>query len=299
MVETSQPSTSIATAAGAPRPEAPPRAVPTVPWWGGALALLVGGIGAQIAGVIPVLVAGAVWIVEHGGPPDPSRVVSELIGNFWVLGPSILLTGLTMTAVAVLTTRLFRAPLMQALALRGAPWPVFIAAPIGILALGPTSELCLRFMQEYFPGATFGAIDGLSDLARSAPIYLVLPAMALVPGFCEEILFRGLFQNAIRDRRRGLVLSAVLFAAYHTDPHHVAAVLPLGLYLAWLMYRTKSLAVTVTSHTVNNAVAVLGSVYLGEEAAEQTSEWWWAPIGWVVFGVCAAVVWRTTRKKES
>ncbi|MCA9604476.1 MAG: CPBP family intramembrane metalloprotease [Myxococcales bacterium] len=286
-----------------PPPDPAPPARRRVPWWGGALALVVGGISAQIVGAIPVIVGAVIWLAGHGATnaePDTDQMMRELTRSFWVLGPSIVMTGGTMALVAFVTAKLARVPARDALGLRGAPWPAFLAAPIGILALGPTSDVLRRLMQEHLPWATLGALEGLDQVARSAPIWIAVPAMAFVPGFAEEVLFRGVFQRSIRNGVLAVLLSGSLFAAYHMDPQHVVAVLPLGFYLAWLAQRTGSLAVPVTGHVFNNAAAVIGSVYLADQVtADEPLDWWWAPIGWVVCAACVAVVWYTTRKQEA
>lgn len=267
--------------------------------WQGGVALVVGGIAAQLAGAA-AFVAGAVWMVASGQGTDPVTIQAELLGSFWVLGPSIFLTGLTMFLVGVGTPWLAKARLKTALGLRGAPWPVFIAAPLGILALGPTSDLARTLMQELAPGWTFGSLEALNEVARSAPLWAIVPAMAFVPGIAEETLFRGMFQRSIAAPRLALVLSAVLFAAYHMDPHHVAAVLPLGFYLAWLGYRTNSLYVPVVAHIANNAAAVLGSRYLPAEQPSVLEEWWYVPIGWAIAAGCVGVVvWATRRSMHA
>jgi len=289
-------------------PEAPaadepaPRERRHVPWWGGVLALVIGGIVAQLVGAAPVLIGAIVWMAQHGAPADPAandQMMRELTHSFWVLGPSIVMTGGTMALVAFATAKIAKVPFKRALGLRGAPWPAFIAAPIGILALGPTSDALRRLMQHFLPWFTLGALEGLDEVARSAPIWVVLPAMALVPGFAEEVLFRGVFQRSIRNGVLAVLLSGGLFALYHMDPQHVVAVLPLGFYLAWLAHRTESLAVPVTGHVFNNAAAVFGSVYFAEEiAADEPLDWWMVPAGWAVCAVCVAAVWWSTREAK-
>ncbi|MFK7987229.1 MAG: lysostaphin resistance A-like protein [Sandaracinaceae bacterium] len=266
-------------------------------WWQGSLALLVGGIGAQVAGFVPVLVAIA-WVIVDRGIQEPGALeplMQRTVTQFAVLGPSIAMTGATMALVALVMPLLSGARVKTALGLRGAHWATFLVAPFGILSLGPTSDGMRRLMQAYLPDFTFGTLEGLDQMARSAPWFLVVPAMALVPGFAEELLFRGAFQNAIRNRGLALVLSAVLFALYHTDPHHVAAVLPLGFYLAWLRHRTGSTFVPIAAHVANNATAVIATLALSQEQAEDAFEWWWIPIGWVVCAITVAVVWFVTR----
>lgn len=266
-------------------------------WWQGSLALLVGGVGAQVAGFIPVVVA-LVWVVVDRGLQDPAGLeplMQETVTQFAVLGPSIAMTGATMALVAFVIPLLSGTRAKSALGLRGAHWATFLVAPFGILSLGPTSDGMRRLMQAYLPDFTFGTLEGLDQMARSAPWFLVVPAMALVPGFAEELLFRGAFQNAIRRRGLALVLSAVLFALYHTDPHHIAAVLPLGFYLAWLRHRTGSTFVPIAAHVANNATAVIATLALSEAPTDDAFEWWWIPVGWLVCGVTVAVVWFVTR----
>jgi membrane protease YdiL (CAAX protease family) len=173
-------------------------------------------------------------------------------------------------------------------------------APTGILALGPTSDGLRRAMVELAPWATFGTLEGLDRLATSAPIWVIVPLMALVPGFAEELLFRGMFQGSIRRPALAIFFSGLLFAAYHTDPHHVVAVLPLGFYLAWLRHRTGSTFVPITAHVVNNATAVIAVVVIGQDGAEEAPfEWWWMPVGWLVVAVIVAVIVRVTRPRLS
>lgn len=271
-----------------------------VPWWAAASALLFGGLAAQIAGAIPVAVGIVVFLVDHadeGPPADMAPVILALTRTFWVLGPSIALVGGTMALFAFVVPLLAKVPLKRALGLNGAPWVAFLVAPVGMLALGPTSDFLRRMMQELFPWATFGALEGLDQIARAAPIFIVLPAMALVPGFAEELLFRGLFQRSIRTAWLAVILSGILFACYHMDPQHVVAVLPLGLYLAWLAQRTDSVFVPISAHVFNNTAAVLGSVYFPEAAGDESIDWWWMPIGWAVCASMVFVVWWSTRKK--
>lgn len=259
--------------------------------------MVVGGIGAQVMGFIPVLVV-LVSSVELGAVPDPVALEAELTGavtQITVLGPSILLVGATMAGVALLAPIVARAPVRASLGLRGAPWPAFLLAPLGILALGPTSDALRRLAQHLAPGLTFGALEGLDAAARSAPLFVIVPLFALVPGIAEELLFRGALQSSIRRRAVAIPVSGLLFAAYHTDPHHVAAVVPLGLYLAWLRDRTNSTWVPIAAHITNNAIAVIAAVTLGEEAADEPLPWWALPIGLAVASACIAGIVRVTR----
>lgn len=268
-------------------------------WWHGALVLVVVGIGAQLAGAMAFAVAMIVDAVASGAPL--TSLTGEGAIKFATIAPSILVTGLTMAGGAALVPRLAGVPVAKALGIRRAPWPAFVAAPIGILALGPTSDALRRLMQTYAPALTFGSLDSLDQIARSAPVWLVAPLFALVPGIAEELLFRGAFQRSIRTRWLAVILSGFLFAAYHTDPHHVIAVLPLGFYLAWLGDRTGSVLVPITAHIANNATAVVAAVVFGageggDGIAAMGDDVWWIPVGLAITGGSAGIVHWVTRR---
>ena len=254
----------------------------------------------ELGFVAPASLAMVVLLAD-GVPPEAlqlelTRMIQE---EFWVIGTSILCTGAAMSLIAIAFVGTAKGVKLRAgLGLRGAPLATFVVAPIGILALGPVSDLMRRAMQYFLPWFTLGSLEGLDRVANAAPLYLVVPAMALVPGVAEELLFRGMFQSSIRFRWFGVVMTGVLFAAYHTDPHHVAAVLPLGIYLSWLRMRTGSTLVPITAHIANNATAVIASVLLEGGAEGETLDWYWIPIGLAVAGFCCAVVWYTTRGRN-
>jgi membrane protease YdiL (CAAX protease family) len=259
-------------------------------WWQGTAILIVGGIAAQIAGGIAMVVGAA---IESGGQADLSAGVRL---SFEVVAPAVVLTGITMLAFALALPLITKVRPREALGLRGAPWPAFIAGPLGIVALGPTSDAVRRLMVQIAPNLTLGTLDDLEAITRAAPLWAAVPLFALVPGICEEALFRGAFQRSIRLRLLAIPLSGVLFAVYHADPHHIAAVVPLGLYLAWLGDRTNSLFVPISAHVTNNAIAVVASKLLDASADAPADPWWFVPVGWIVAALAAAVVWWSTRR---
>ncbi|MEL7265552.1 MAG: CPBP family intramembrane glutamic endopeptidase, partial [Planctomycetota bacterium] len=89
----------------------------------------------------------------------------------------------------------------------------------------------------------------------------LFPMMILIggtPGLCEELLFRGYVQTRLVkfSAVMGVIVASVLFAAAHMDLTHSLTVLPLGLYLGWVSYRSGSLFPAMLGHFVNNAMAV-------------------------------------------
>jgi membrane protease YdiL (CAAX protease family) len=68
-------------------------------------------------------------------------------------------------------------------------------------------------------------------------------------------MFRGLLQTAAQRRWVGITASGLAFSLFHLDPQHIAGVLPLGFFLAWVGSRCGTF-VTIFAHVVNNTAAI-------------------------------------------
>lgn len=98
--------------------------------------------------------------------------------------------------------------------------------------------------------------------AKYAPFttYATLIASVLVAPFCEEVFFRGfVFMGLLRSMPLwpAIVLSALIFAVAHADPASFAVLFVIGLALAYLRWRTRSLWPGIFLHLLNNAVGAL------------------------------------------
>lgn len=92
-----------------------------------------------------------------------------------------------------------------------------------------------------------------------------LAMLALVPGICEEVLFRGYAQRQFERSRSatfGIVLSGVLFGLYHLRPSQLLPLTFLGLYLAYLTWRTGSLIPAMVVHFAHNGLAVFAAHFI-------------------------------------
>ena len=89
--------------------------------------------------------------------------------------------------------------------------------------------------------------------------------MGLVAALSEELFFRGLLQQILIKNKINahiaIVLTAVLFSAFHLQFFGFLPRLFLGLILGYLYYITQNLWVSITAHFINNAFAVI-SVHL-------------------------------------
>ncbi len=86
--------------------------------------------------------------------------------------------------------------------------------------------------------------------------------IALLPAFCEEILFRGALQGIIHQMVKhpwtAIIITAFLFSALHFQFQGLFPRMFLGVVLGALYYYSGSLWPCILAHFVNNAVQVIG-----------------------------------------
>lgn len=88
---------------------------------------------------------------------------------------------------------------------------------------------------------------------------LLFVTIALVAPLLEEILFRGLLQNALSKRLpawAAIALSALVFGAMHMDLYAMPPLVLMGAIFGVIYHLTGSLRVTIVLHMINNAAAL-------------------------------------------
>ena len=193
------------------------------------------------------------------------------------------------------------------------PRPVFWLAGLMLgISLWPIVMWLTTVWSEVY-GSLSGA-DAAGDwhkrLVELASKYVemfkqVSPAMiaivfAIVPALCEEWFFRGMLLRTLLGRGKSvalaIVLSAVLFGAFHTISNSVIAIdrlIPttlVGLILGYLAYKSDSIWPGVILHAIHNSFVVFLATYQEQLAkyswfpAEQES----VPVSWVLTGAAIA-----------
>lgn len=114
------------------------------------------------------------------------------------------------------------------------------------------------------------------DVSRMSPYEIVLQfiVMCLVPGICEEFLFRGtILTNCLPfGRSRAIFISALLFALMHQNSEQIFYTFVAGIILGVLYEYTGSIWNCVLLHIMNNFLSlftmVLGEYYQWTPKAE-------------------------------
>lgn len=92
-----------------------------------------------------------------------------------------------------------------------------------------------------------------------------LTVLALTPAICEELLFRGYVQRQAERSMGiwgGLLFTGIIFGLYHLRLSQLIPLSVLGVYLAYVTWRTGSLWPAVVLHLINNGFAVTLATYV-------------------------------------
>ena len=138
-------------------------------------------------------------------------------------------------------------------------WGV-LAGFVGLMFAGIVALITQAIAGEFSSAAG----DVALELREEGPFWaLLLFAVMIMVGapIVEEIAFRGLIFNALRKKGLGavstIIITAVIFSAFHFEPIRFFLLLPIGLVYGWVRWKTGSLGAAMVAHGVNNAPAAL------------------------------------------
>ncbi len=148
--------------------------------------------------------------------------------------------------------------------LRLSPW-VFAILPAGITLILASATVNASLVNVIGYSEFFNGLVG-GDSAPYAPYQIVLQVLttALVPGFCEELLFRGAIQTNLVPfgRSNAIFISAFLFALMHQNAGQIFYAFAAGILLGVIYEMTESIWACTALHVMNNLYATVEGVLL-------------------------------------
>jgi sodium transport system permease protein len=202
----------------------------------------------------------------------------------WSILPGLLLTEWGLLLLPTLAVLWFtKTSIRESLLLHAPPplaWPGSLLLGLGwvviLLQVGvwhqrvlPLPEDALAVMEGLFAGG--GTLPGLLWL---------LFCVAISAALCEEVVFRGFIQSGLRPRLGAwpaVVLTALLFGAFHLSVHRFLPTALTGLVIGAVALRTASLGPGILLHVLVNGLSVLvasGWITLPEGTEERGAPGW-------------------------
>jgi membrane protease YdiL (CAAX protease family) len=130
--------------------------------------------------------------------------------------------------------------------------------------------------------------------------------VAILAPIIEEILFRGIIMHGLmRNYKSGyaVFLSGILFSVFHLNPWQMTYTFFLGLFLGWIMIRSRSLPLCIITHSINNIIVLLSITFQNEIKNSLLSNM--GTLGSVLLSIGAivisafAIILITRRKKQN
>lgn len=169
------------------------------------------------------------------------------------------------------------------------------ALVIGFVMLSHGMSLLLASLRWSDTGtlAELGRMVGEMKAGGPPDLLLVVLALGLAPALGEELLFRGLLQQAARHwlpAGTAILISSLAFGILHLDLAQSSAAFLMGLYLGIVVERSGSLSLAMLAHGLNNTLGVLlPPTALGGLAP------WSLPIGLGALMASAGILWLAAR----
>jgi len=199
---------------------------------------------------------------------------------------------------AVLFVRMGKLPLREAFRLKLVPGKIIFCSVV----LGVSSfllALAADALAEPLVNAAFGHAPDFAWFTTRLPqswtdLIWWLPVCALLPGVCEEILFRGAIQGTLERKGavKAVVITAILFALFHLNPWNFAAPLLLGLAFGFATICSNSIIPAIVWHSVADATAFTSFMIY---KTNHLPPWWVMLLSATVFAATGVYFLRLTR----
>jgi uncharacterized protein len=100
----------------------------------------------------------------------------------------------------------------------------------------------------------------MANMKTLSDYLLALLVLAAAPALCEEVLFRGGFQQVFigwtRNKWAGIIITSIVFSAFHFSFFGFLPRLALGMVLGLIFFYSKNIWLNMLLHFLNNAMVV-------------------------------------------
>lgn len=154
-----------------------------------------------------------------------------------------------------------RLPFKEIFSFKRPRWSAMLGAPLmapgSVLLTGLIVELQGRFLPM---SETLEKSMTEMMTPKDQPMWMIIFAMAVMPGICEELLFRGTIFGLLRRKFTSAnccILVGVLFGVFHLSGYRLLPTTVLGIILTFMVYRIGSIFPSMVFHASHNALAII------------------------------------------
>jgi len=176
------------------------------------------------------------------------------------------------------------------------PW-IFLLVP-AVVAVNFSAAYFNSAMVNIFDYSAFSSEILWGQSMVAPPVYawvLEFMVMCVVPGFCEEFLFRGAILNNCRPfgRTNAILISALLFSLMHQNAEQIFYAFIAGIFLGIIYEKTGNIWCGTVIHIFNNFLSTFEGVLF-----YKSGDWFTSSVIITVFevlllllgGICLAIL---------
>lgn len=120
-------------------------------------------------------------------------------------------------------------------------------------------QVVLVLMSEWFP-SLMETSESLNFIIMDAGFIVAFIVVGISPAIAEEFAFRGFLFGALKDKYKpwvAIVVSALLFGAYHMNLLQFVGGFMMGIGIAYVAYKSGSIWIGAIMHFINNGLSVV------------------------------------------
>lgn len=128
-------------------------------------------------------------------------------------------------------------------------------------------QLLANLVVGLFPDLSQENAQVLTSLWEDSPMWLMVLSSALMPAVCEEFAFRGFMLGSFEFKFKpavAVILTGLFFAAFHMSLLQFITIAPLGILLSYIVWKERSIFITMLLHFLNNLTSLLLEQYQEE-----------------------------------
>ncbi|MBO5326120.1 MAG: CPBP family intramembrane metalloprotease [Lachnospiraceae bacterium] len=120
-------------------------------------------------------------------------------------------------------------------------------------------QVVIVSLAQWFPSLAETS-DALNSVITDAGFISAFIVVGICPAIAEEFAFRGFLFGTLKDKWRpwlAIVVSALLFGAYHMNLLQFVGGTMMGIAIAYVTYRSGSIWIGAIMHFINNGLSVI------------------------------------------
>ena len=134
----------------------------------------------------------------------------------------------------------------------------FFIAILIVVAMYFGLGLINYFVAELVIKLGFSVNNSTFDIGSPLKLIAFIISVAILPAICEEMFFRGLIFNSLKQKPIFAVLfSSLCFALYHASITQLIFQFIYGVMFALIVYRANSIIPSIIAHFINNFITLL------------------------------------------